>query len=180
MENISPSSVSSPTNITLSVHDITSSPPIQKPKPSVSINTQTPRKRSPQNSNSNNPYSRYTSPVIKSILKIDPVSERLYNSLIQIADIDKINLNNIVYITITLMQVVDNFEGIHGEHKKWMIIRVMRKFIEENMKPTYSVEVLKQIVDTMVPSMIDSMIGINNKELSIKKSKSCMKVFKCC
>lgn len=111
-------------------------------------------------------------------IKIDKVnvvllnaSTRLYNDLIKIVGDDKINKTNIISIVTNLMQIVENYNDIVGVKKKEVIINTLVRFIENNIEEPHEENEIKSIVSVILPTVIDTFISIDKKEVRIKLKK---------
>ena len=76
---------------------------------------------------------------------------------------------NIIFIVTELMKFIDNFE-LKGEDKKQLIISSIQSFlITENVNES----TINFIVNTVCPELIDILISVDKRSITIKKKISC-------
>ena len=76
---------------------------------------------------------------------------------------------NIIFIVTELMKYIDNFE-LKGEDKKTLIISSVKSFLtsEKVDDPT-----IKFIVNTVCPELIDILISVDKRNITIRKKIAC-------
>lgn len=111
------------------------------------------------------------------IKNISP-SERLYDELKKIVGEGKLTSSNIVTILISLMQIVENYD-VKGTEKKAIILDVLDHLIDDTMDAEEAKN-LKSLIQFILPSVIDTFISLDKKEIVIKLKKSLSKFFSCC
>lgn len=107
--------------------------------------------------------------------------DRLYVVLNKIIGPEN-NLNtlNIVTIIVTLMQIVDKFKDVKGPQKKVVIITVLDKYVRESMDATKEeTKSIRLIIDKTIPTLIDTLISVDKKTLSIKR-RNYIRYLCCC
>jgi len=94
------------------------------------------------------------------------------------------NLNNWISLVVVVMQCVDKINTIHGEEKKNLAIKVIGKLVEEiNFDNENDKNNVLLIVNSSLPSVIDTVVSASNGQLLINvKSifKKIKKLFSCC
>ena len=81
----------------------------------------------------------------------------------------KINSENIISQSIYLMKIVDTFKNISGVDKKKLVILILNKVIDLNIVSNIEEkEMLHSFINNILPNVIDMMISIDKKEISIK------------
>lgn len=102
----------------------------------------------------------------------DNISKILYNNLKDILDDKTITKDNMLELLIQLMCNIEEFKNqIKGVQKKYIIIDILKLYIKNHNEGPEQ-DFLFDIVDILVPRIIDIFISFDNKELRIK-SKSC-------
>ena len=101
---------------------------------------------------------------------------KLYESLSRIIGDGKVTAENVVNITINLMQLVEKYTGLEGSQKKALVMHVLSKFIRDNSDNKN----LHMVVDTIIPPLIDSVIDLDKKKVSIQIKGFFNKFSPCC
>jgi len=86
---------------------------------------------------------------------------------------------NITTIVINLMQLVEKYPDLTGEQKKLLVIHVIKKFIKD-ITDKEEEEVLLTFVDIFLPTLIDTLVSVDKKEILIKIKKNFSSCFPCC
>ena len=105
--------------------------------------------------------------------------KKLHFNLIHIINDEQLISDNIVKITIMLMQVVEKYR-VSGKQKKDLVIEVLKDFIlkmegDSNTKFLSFINnknKLKLFINNFLPSIIDNIILVDKKILSIKVKNS--------
>ena len=103
----------------------------------------------------------------------------LYNKLLSILNGKTINTYNIVSISINLMKFVELYPKLPGRQKKNIVLYVLNKFAIDYLDGEDET-VVTTFIDLILPSMIDSVISIDRKELTIGITKNIKRLFTCC
>ena len=111
---------------------------------------------------------------------VNTLIDNIYKDLSQIVGDKKLTTTNIVNITISLMQIVEKYPTLHGKEKKELVIYVLKKSVKDHIFDTDSEESLLLFIETFLPSIIDSVISIDKKELTINITKKLKSCFSCC
>jgi hypothetical protein len=105
--------------------------------------------------------------------------DRLYESLSRIIINKKVTTVNIVIIATNLMQIVEKYPNLLGVHKKSLVIYVLKKFVVNNIKGETELSLLL-FIDMFLPSVMDIIISVDKKEISVKIGKGLKTFFQCC
>jgi hypothetical protein len=77
------------------------------------------------------------------------------------------------------MQIVEKYPKISGIQKKSLVIQVLKKFvIDQSDGDTENALLL--FIDTFLPSVIDTIISVDVKDLVINIKKGVKSFFICC
>ena len=96
---------------------------------------------------------------------IEDVEEKLYCHLKLISTTGKDIKNNITFIITQLIKFIENF-NIPGAKKKALIISTIHKFLIEQKVDQESID---YIIDNLCPEMIEMLISVDKRKVSIKK-----------
>ena len=98
--------------------------------------------------------------------------EFLYNNL----NASSITTANIIEVTTKLMQLVESYPLLKGSQKKNIVIFVLKKFVTSKVDVESQQQVLS-FIDLFLPSVIDTLISLDNSEIEIKMKKCCGSFF---
>lgn len=107
-------------------------------------------------------------------------AERLYEEIKNILGRGKITSANMVAVLLSLMQIVENYSDVKGVQKKAIILDALTHIIDDQIDDTQEAMNLKLLVQMTLPSVIDTFVSLDKKEISIKLKKTCSKLFGCC
>jgi wobble nucleotide-excising tRNase len=102
------------------------------------------------------------------------VVDNIYKSLYDIIQNEKITTDNIIVITTRLMKIVEQYSDLNGSKKKVIVIRVMKRIVRDTLEGES--DSLISFIDMFLPSIIDTLIAVDKKELVfkiVKKLKIC-------
>jgi hypothetical protein len=105
--------------------------------------------------------------------------DRLYESLSKIIGDKKVTTENIVLIATNLMQIVEKYPDLYGQQKKALVIYVLKKFVVDHLDGDAE-SFLLIFIDTLLPSVINTIIAVDKKEVVIKIKKGLKACFSCC
>lgn len=105
--------------------------------------------------------------------------DRLYETLSSMIGDNKLSTANAVIIATNLMQIVEKYTNITGQQKKALVIHVLKLFIADHLDGD-DANTLLLFIDMFLPSVIDTIISIDKKELAINIRKSFKTCFPCC
>jgi len=101
----------------------------------------------------------------------------LYNTLSK--SNSHLSKENITIVVINLMQLVEKYPDLTGEQKKHLVIHVVKKFIKDKTDKEEE-QVLLTFVDVFLPTIIDTLVSVDKKELAIKIKKTFSSCFPYC
>lgn len=81
-----------------------------------------------------------------------------------------LSLTNIALYVLALVRFVEQFKKMTGREKKQTVLKFVREMIEKIADETNPNEdkdriVLEQVLKTLIPSLIDSLVSIENESL---------------
>lgn len=91
---------------------------------------------------------------------IDIYYEMLLNEISTIVGQGEVTSLNVLAITISLMQVSEGFDELTGSQKKDLLLRALRKVVEEGSTDNSLLDLL--------PSFIDMAVNLDKGEVTIK------------
>lgn len=103
--------------------------------------------------------------------------DKLAGELKKLIDDDELTIANIPKIMLSLMAIVDHYPKLSGSQKKNLVLSTLRKHVIDHLeeeKPEYKDFI--NIIDMVLPTTIDLMVGIDNGEFSIHLKKGCSMV----
>jgi len=103
------------------------------------------------------------------------VIDRLYTSLSELVKGEKLTTENAMQIALNLMKIVETYPDLHGRQKKALVLYVLKRFVRENMDGDEEKDLLT-FIDLFLPTVIDTIIYVDKKEIAIKIKKG----FKAC
>ena len=106
--------------------------------------------------------------------------ENLYEDLKEILAGTKLNSSNIVAILVNLMQLVENYPKLRGQQKKQVILYAINMLIDDQNDNVEDTATLKLLVQSTLPSVIDTIISIDKKQLQIKVKQLSKFIFSLC
>lgn len=106
--------------------------------------------------------------------------DKLLIEVDKLIDNDALTTVNISKVMVSLMVLVDEYPDLTGPQKKEIVLAVLKKHVIDHFEeeaPEYS-ELLK-IIETVLPTTIDVMVSIDNKEITIHLKKGFATVCRC-
>lgn len=107
-------------------------------------------------------------------------ANRLYEEVKVILGNGKISSANLVAVLLSLMQLVETYDDVKGLQKKAIILDTLNHIIEDQIDDSQEATNLKLLIQLTLPSVIDTFVSLDKKEISIKLKKTCSKLFGCC
>jgi hypothetical protein len=98
----------------------------------------------------------------------------MYNSIYS----NNINSANIASQIVILMKIASTLEKVKNADKKKLVIFVIKKVVELNIKDENEIHVLNLFIDNILPNVIDTMCSIDSKNIIINESEKIIKT--CC
>lgn len=96
---------------------------------------------------------------------------KLYKQLESLTDTSELSPDKLISVTISLMQYVDKYKNLSGPQKKSLVCNVLKQFIEDKVTNDDAKTILLVVINTTLPTVIDSVISIDKKQLKIKATK---------
>lgn len=87
---------------------------------------------------------------------------------------------NILNITVNLMQLIQKYPGLSGTDRKRIVIKVLEYFVNHNVDDKQEKRDLELLIQLTVPSFIDTIVSVDKGELVVNTKKCFSKLFKCC
>jgi hypothetical protein len=81
--------------------------------------------------------------------------------------VEKVDEKNMLKIVVLLMQLVEKQQQFYGKGKKRLVILLLDKLIDDTVEKEEAVH-LKFLTSLIVPSIIDTIVSVDKKELQIK------------
>lgn len=105
--------------------------------------------------------------------------DKLYSSLSRIIGDKKVTTTNVVLITTNLMQIVEKYPDLHGEQKKTLVVHVLKRFVKDHLDGDGKSAILL-FIHMFLPSVIDTIVSVDKKEIAVKMKKGLKACFSCC
>lgn len=106
--------------------------------------------------------------------------ENLYEQLKEILAGAKLNSSNIMAILVNLMQIVEKYPTLKGPQKKQVILAAINMLIDDQNDNVEDAAGLKLLVQMTLPSVIDTIVNIDTKQVRIKIRQASKFVFSLC
>lgn len=94
-------------------------------------------------------------------------------------DIQNFNVSNLMSVLPKLIQHVENYKNLTGKQKRSLVIKMLRHIIDVTDGPGND-DIWDPIIKQLVPSLIDTLIEVNDGKLKLKKKPKCLKKLLCC
>ena len=104
----------------------------------------------------------------------------IYNQIGFFLDGNKLSTYNIIDLSINLMKFIETFPELSGIEKKNIVLYVLNKFSNDYLNDGHNKTNIINFIEYILPSLIDSIISIDNKEIIINANKGFKKLFSCC
>jgi len=86
--------------------------------------------------------------------------------------LDNFTVDKLMTVLPRLISHVENYKNLSGPEKRSLVIRMLNHIIDITDCPGDD-EIWDPILKRLVPSIIDSMIKIDNKQLKLRKKPKC-------
>ena len=106
----------------------------------------------------------------------EKILESLYNNLNAMSTSGSVTTSNIIELTTKLMQLVESYPLLKGSEKKNIVIFILKKFVTSKLEGDSQQQVLL-FIDLFLPSVIDTLISLDNSQIEIKVKKCCGSFF---
>ena len=108
---------------------------------------------------------------------VDVESKAIVESLGE--TLDNFSVDKLMEVLPRLISHVENYKNLSGVEKRSLVVRMLNHIIDITDCPGDD-EIWDPIVKRLVPSLIDSLIKVENKQLKLRKKPKCFgKLFKC-
>lgn len=91
----------------------------------------------------------------------------------------KVTLSNIIYVATELVKIVEKYK-LPGTNKKQLVLDTLTSFVENTLEEDEYPKELIDVISTVLPHVIDTMISIDKGEIVIAIRKGCTSLFRCC
>ena len=115
-----------------------------------------------------------TSSVTENIVKI------IYDEVKNLLAGSKLTASNAVTIVVSLMQLIEKYHNLGGSQKKQVILDALNMLIDDNNDNVEDSAQLKILVQVTLPTVIDTIVSVDRKELKIKIKKTYTVLYKLC
>jgi hypothetical protein len=105
---------------------------------------------------------------------------RLYTELKNIVGDRTVDRENVVGIALALMQLVENYREVKGPQKKELVLHVLKLFIEDTISNQSEAKLVTGVIELTLPTVIDTIVSVDKKELKIKLRKGWRSLLACC
>ena len=107
-------------------------------------------------------------------------ANRTYQELKKVLGGEKLTPSNVTIILVSMMQVVEGYTDLKGPQKKAVILDAINHLIDDQVQDPNDKNVLQILVRATLPTVIDTLVSIDRRELSIKVKKVFNCILKCC
>jgi len=107
-------------------------------------------------------------------------TEKLYEELKEILVGAKLNASNLTVILVNLMKIVERYPKLTGSQKKEVILDAINMLIDDQNDNVEDTEILKLLVKMTLPNLIDTLVSIDRKQLTIKLKRLTGYIFSSC
>lgn len=125
---------------------------------------------------SNTSSTSFTSNTNNLLTNLEDLTKYVYTTL---DSSGKITMLNIIIILTNLMHITEQYKTLTGSQKKMLVIDTLKKVINEqygNSPDEYTEkQMLLILIDTSLPSIIDTLVSSINGEIKFKKSNDSSK-----
>jgi|TARA_B110000285_G_scaffold226680_1_gene286817 hypothetical protein len=108
---------------------------------------------------------------------VDVESKAIVESMVEA--LDNFSVDKLMDVLPRLISHVENYKNLSGTEKRGLVIKMLYHIIDITDCPGDD-EIWDPIVKRLVPSIIDSMIKIENKQIKLRKKPKCLGRFLSC
>ena len=90
------------------------------------------------------------------------------------SNLDNFSIDSLMSILPKLIQNVENYKNLKGEEKKNLVIKMLKHIIDITDGPGDD-DIWDPILKRLVPSLIDTLIEVNDGKLKLRKKKTLLK-----
>jgi hypothetical protein len=102
---------------------------------------------------------------------VDVESKAIVESMVEA--LDNFSVDKLMDVLPRLISHVENYKNLSGPEKRSLVIKMLYHIIDITDCPGDD-EIWDPIVKRLVPSIIDSMIKIENKQIKLRKKPKCL------
>jgi hypothetical protein len=96
------------------------------------------------------------------------------------ADLENFNVSSMMTVLPKLIKHVENYKNLRGEQKRALVISMLKHIIDITDGPGND-DIWDPILKQLVPSLIDTLIEVNDGKLKLRKKPKCFgKLLLCC
>tara|TARA_B110001469_G_scaffold127704_1_gene149914 strand:+ start:2600 stop:3055 length:456 start_codon:yes stop_codon:yes gene_type:complete len=96
------------------------------------------------------------------------------------ADLENFDVSSMMAVLPKLIKHVENYKNLRGEQKRELVISMLKHIIDITDGPGND-EVWDPILKKLIPSLIDTLIEVNDGKLKLRKKPKCFgKLLLCC
>ena len=108
---------------------------------------------------------------------VDVESKAIVESMAE--SLDNFTVDKLMEVLPRLISHVENYKNLSGPEKRSLVVRMLNHIIDITDCPGDD-EIWDPILKRLVPSIIDSMIKVENKQLRLRKKPKCIgRLFSC-
>ena len=101
---------------------------------------------------------------------VDVESKAIVESMVEA--LDNFSVDKLMDVLPKLISHVENYKNLSGSEKRTLVIKMLNHIIDITDCPGDD-EIWDPIVKRLVPSIIDSLIKVENKQLKLRKKPKC-------
>jgi len=104
----------------------------------------------------------------------------LMNNLIHFLDGKKLDMENIISATLSLMILLEKSQGMTGVQKKVLLLHLLEDYVDKHVFEEDDKEHLQRLIKLSLPKIVDVLIMVDKglQTISIKQvKKRCLKLF---
>ena len=95
----------------------------------------------------------------------------LYEQVKNILGGGKLSPSNVVTILVSLMQLIEKYPNLNGLQKKQVVLDAINMLIDDNNDNVEDADQLKLVVQVTLPTVIDTIMSVDSRQLQIKLKK---------
>jgi len=94
-------------------------------------------------------------------------------SILLAEDLENFSLGTIIDIIPNLIRIVEKYKTLSGIEKKRLVLDLIEYFID-NTDGFGDDHLVDPIIKTIVPSVIDNLIKVEDKKIVLRKNRNCL------
>lgn len=104
--------------------------------------------------------------------------DEIYTMFLQAIKGNTISVETIVLLSTSLMQIVEKYPSLPGNQKKALVIHLLRRAVNEHV-PLEKRSTVVLFINTFLPSVIDTIVSVDRKDISVAIKKGFKSCFSC-